>query len=600
MPRMKSANEFTQNSSEWTKPEFELRGLPQSPTPLDREQCLATKANPRRSKNETPLKPCHGLTKPAKSLFSDSSQLISTLVVEGSPQRSKSTCSDDVTEWGTGQDSRHPLKIPITASEYECSDYASHNVFDARTHAEFANLRTSTEERMKALLALVTTATLLAAGARTTVAQTWPGEAARQRINEALAQNDQPGAIPPPAPETDYLNVNPTAPAAVFAPSTGDDSCTRFAGCCDGMDPRGYKFSWAPDKWAKVGAAVRASFNSQTYAAPGLGNHFAVDNARLLTSGQVTKYVGFELNSDVALGQGFGPSSLQSPSPFNLLDAIVKVETGDAFNVWAGQFLPPSDRSTIDGPFFINGWDFPFVSAYPGVFEGRQIGAAYWGQYSGGQIKWSVGAFNGTGGSLQSPYTNPPNTPPNPNNNIQFDARVTFNFLDAEPGYYHQSTYYGQKDILALGFAIQTQHNALGTSATPANFTGLNMDFLYETSFENEGVITVEGALYKYNNQDLVTSSQQGQSGFIYLGYMFPKTISVGPVCGRVRPFTRYQQYNRDYLAPSAGLFSQGLDVGVEYVMNGPNARLTAVWSERDVVAGSRLNIFTIGAQMVF
>jgi hypothetical protein len=485
-------------------------------------------------------------------------------------------------------------------SEYECSGYASHNVFVAGTLAEFAHLRTSTEERMKALLALVTMAALLVATSGPATAQEWPGEAARQRINEALAQNEQPGAIPPTPAETDYLKYQSTAPAEVFTPSTSSDSCGRFAGCCDGLDPAGYKYQWAPDKCTKVGAAVRASFNGQSYATSGLGNYFTLNNARLLASGQVTKYVGFEVNSDVDLANGVTPASLGVPSPFNLLDAIVKVETGDAFNVWMGQFLPPSDRANISGPFYINGWDYPFVSNYPAIFQGRQLGAAYWGQYSGGQIKWSVGAFNGTGGSLQSPYTNPPDTAPNPNNNIQLDARVTFNFLDAEPGYYHQSSYYGKKDILAFGFAIQTQHNALGTAAAPANFTGMNLDFLYETKFENEGVITVEGALYKYNNSDLVTSTQQGQSGFAYVGYMFPQIFSVGPITGRFRPYTRYQQYNRDYLAPSAGLFSRGLDVGVEYVMNGPNARLTAVWSERDVVAGSRLNIFTLGAQMIF
>jgi len=41
--------------------------------------------------------------------------------------------------------------------------------------------------------------------------------------------------------------------------------------------------------------------------------------------------------------------------------------------------LPPSDRSNLSGPFFINGWDYPFVSNYPNVFEGRDDGVAYWG-----------------------------------------------------------------------------------------------------------------------------------------------------------------------------------------------------------------------------
>lgn len=392
-------------------------------------------------------------------------------------------------------------------------------------------------------------------------------------------------------------------PSTIFsmAPSTDDVACTKFAGCCDGIDPSGFKYSWAPDRWAKVGAAVRTSFNSQPASAPGVGgNFFTINNARLLTSGQITDNLGFELNSDVSLAQTASPTSLELPSTFNLLDAIVKVETSDYFHVWAGQFLPPSDRSNIDGPFYINGWDFPFVSNYPAIFQGRQLGTAYWGQWGGGMLKWSVGAFNGTGAALQSPYTNPPDSPPNASGNIQVDARVTINFLDPEPGYYHQSSYYGQKDILAIGFVVQAQNNALGTAANPANFTGISMDALFEKKLDDNGVVTVEGALYRYDNQNLVTSSQQGDSGFIYVGYMFPHVFTVGSIKGRLRPFTRYQRYNRDFLAASTGLYSQGLDLGTEYVVNGPNARLTATFSERDVIGSNRIQLFTLGAQLIF
>lgn len=379
-------------------------------------------------------------------------------------------------------------------------------------------------------------------------------------------------------------------------------SYARFRGCTDSCchDPAGFKFSWAPDKWAKVGAAVRTSFNSTSATSTGPGNYFTLNNARLLASGQVTEFVGFELNSDVALSQSPIPGSLGVPSSYDLLDAIVKIETGDLFNVWGGQFLPPSDRANIDGPFFINGWDFPFVSNFPNVFEGRQIGAAYWGQWDGGRLKWSAGAFNGTGATLQSPYTNPPDTPPNLNHNIQFDARVTLNLLDPEPGYYHQSSYYGQKDILALAFVVQTQNRATGTAANPAGFTGISTDVLFEKVLADNGVLTLEGALYQFNDQDLPTSTRQGESGFAYVGYMLPTTTNIGPVCGRWRPYSRYQQYNRDFQAPSAGLYSQGIDAGAEYVINGPNARITAVWSQRDVIAAGRIQIFTLAAQLVF
>lgn len=403
-------------------------------------------------------------------------------------------------------------------------------------------------------------------------------------------------------PESSLLPPAYTPPTALLPDQaentfgvTLDEPDRRFAGCCDAYgNPSGFTFHWAPDRWAKVGAAIHTAFNSVTPYAQGIsGSYFSIDNARLLTSGQVTEYIGFELNSDVALSQDLNAQTLAVPTSWDLLDTIAKFESSDTFNVWIGQFLPPSDRSNIDGPFFINGWDFPFVSNYPNIIQGRQIGAAYWGQYAGGIVKWSAGAFNGTGAT-------PVADAPNPFDNIQFDARVTVNFLDPEPGYYHQSSYYGKKDIFAVGFAVQAQRDATGTAADPASFVGLNVDALYERVLANEGVFTLEGAMYRYDDQNLPTSTRQGQSGFAYAGYMFPNICSIGPIRGRWRPFVRFQQYNRDFLAASTGLFSQGLDVGTEYVMNGPNARITVLWGQRDVIGGKQLQLFRVGAQVIF
>lgn len=366
-------------------------------------------------------------------------------------------------------------------------------------------------------------------------------------------------------------------------------------------DPSGFTYSWAPDRWAHVGAAIRASFNSTTTRDSRVsGNYFTLNNARLMTSGQITDIIGYELNSDVNLANGITNSGLALPSSYNLLDAIVKIETSDLFHIWMGQFLPPSDRSNIDGPFHINGFVYPFVSRYPAVFQGRQIGAAYWGELNGGQVQWSMGLFNGFGAALMSPYTNPPFSPPNTDNNIGFNARLNINLLDPEPGYYHASTYYGKKDLLAIGFALHTEHDGAGTSRNPRNFTALNMDAVYETTLADGGVVTLEGALYYYDDNDLVTSYRQGTSGFLYGGYMFPQVFSVGKIHGRFRPFVRYQKYNHDYLVPSAGLFSQGVDVGTEYVINGANAHLMAAWGNREVIGEERIQKFIVGAQVIF
>lgn len=58
-----------------------------------------------------------------------------------------------------------------------------------------------------------------------------------------------------------------------------------------------------------------------------------------------------------------------------VLDAFARFEFAALFNLWFGRFLPPADRVTLDGPYYLNAYEFPFVSNYPAIFAGRNDGA---------------------------------------------------------------------------------------------------------------------------------------------------------------------------------------------------------------------------------
>lgn len=439
-------------------------------------------------------------------------------------------------------------------------------------------------------------------------------EVGRPAVGSSASQAAQPSlAVPVDQPVGSYY-LDPEAaaqaariPAPPSSPTFQSEPVTvtpgRFIGQGNQLpDPSGFTYAWQPDRWIKVGAGVKASYRNFSNRTPGIGgSYFAVDNARLLTSGQVAEYIGFELNADISNAQGLSNSSISQPARFNFLDGIVKFEMNDSVNFWVGQFLPPSDRNNLDGPFFINGWDFPFVQNYPAIFQGRELGAVYWGQLNEGQVKWSAGFFNGTGRTVQAPFTSPPSLPPNVNGRpLQFAGRVTVNFLDPEPGYYNQSTYYGKKDILAIGLAMQTQNDAVGIAGDARNFTGLSIDGLFDKKWANNGVTTLEGALYHYDNQDLATSSQQGDSGFVYAGYFMPQVWCLGKASWRFRPFTRYQHYRHDFVNSAAGQASNGVDIGTEAVFNGHNARLMAFWGDRDIIGTGNIQMFTLGTQVLF
>ena len=89
------------------------------------------------------------------------------------------------------------------------------------------------------------------------------------------------------------------------------------------------------------------------------------------------------------------------------------------FNIWVGRFLPPSDRANLYGPYYAHHWAVytdGVQDGYPFIFQGRDNGAMYWGQF--GKVKVSAGAFDGALGDRRRHAASAP-------------ARVQVDFWDA-------------------------------------------------------------------------------------------------------------------------------------------------------------------------
>jgi hypothetical protein len=435
-------------------------------------------------------------------------------------------------------------------------------------------------------------------------------------IAPAMAQDATPGvpvAYSYAGDAKDPAAAAPAAPMDTAAPaatgSCGCDACN--SGCNECCCP---KIDWEWLDQVKVGVGIRTSYNyvqgdHGTLVTPTSGHYqnFAQDDDRIYISGKGNDYIKFTLNTEIFGIDGVGThNNFELPpgqqSVVRLMDGIVQFEMDDLFNVWVGRFLPPSDRANLCGPFYQTPYDYPFVSNYPQIFAGRDDGAAYWGQIGGGAFKWQVGAFNGTGRGFNAPLAV---DVPNQTGDLMFAARVTLNLLDPEPGYYAQSSYFGDKDILALGAALQTQTDAVGTIAAPRNFTGYSFDAMYETKLANCGVITFNGAYYNFDDQDAPiadTVAQQGTADLLEASYLTAQEYCFGKVSGHFQPFVRYQYYNYDDKAGAAGLglTREGFDAGTNYVISGYNARLTAVWENRKGQNGTEVDIYRVGAQLQF
>ena len=385
------------------------------------------------------------------------------------------------------------------------------------------------------------------------------------------------------------------------------DGCRKCGGC-------GHCFSWGEDTYLKIGAGLRFSYNAIENGNPrgGTKQDFNLNNARIYLSGQGHERLGFEFNTDINNAQGFDVNSNGFGSldegEVRILDAVIKLKLTDHVNAWFGRFLPPSDRSNLSGPYYLNAWNFPFVQfGFPNIFQGRDDGAALWGEYGGGVFKWQVGVFEGesVGGPV---FIGHPAT-----DNLMFSGRMVLNLLDPEPGYYNSSTYYGEKDILAIGVSVMHRQDALADFVPPgtADYTGWNIDTLFETKLGNRGVVTLETAYYDFNDNGGVipgngpvtlppsSGARQGESYFILGSYLFPRKFCVLNVNGQFQVSGRYQQYERDAIATLAGSTDDQVDVQLNYIMFGHNARISGVWSQLDS-GTSQSDTFTLGTQLQF
>jgi len=246
-----------------------------------------------------------------------------------------------------------------------------------------------------------------------------------------------------------------------------------------------------------VGAGLRTSFTHTDPESGDSSDRFLLDSARIYISGPVVSKLKFMFNTEYD-----GASN-----KIGVLDAVARVELSPKFNVWAGRFLPPSDRANLYGPYYANQWGVytdGIQDGYPFVFQGRDNGVVYWGDFAK-KVKVSLGAFDGPTATGR--------------HEVLVAARVQIDFWDPEEGYYLNGTYYGEKNLLAIGGATQVQS---GDTAT-------TVDFLMERKVGNGGAVTIESEYANYNRLGGYDGAYAKSQGAYVLGsYLFPKKVGMG------------------------------------------------------------------------
>lgn len=410
---------------------------------------------------------------------------------------------------------------------------------------------------------------------------------------------EAPATEPPVAEPAPAASPEPQAPAPAAAAATPQPvslAVPAVAAPAASEAPAPAAVAPAEDKpRVSVGVGLRAGLSVDPQGGPPPDRKLTLDatdnlDLRPYFSGQLNDYIGFEGNIDATTGG------------VAVLDAVAKLTLDELFNIWVGQFLPPSERANLSGPYYQNSWNYPgFVHAFPFDYAGRDRGVAIQGQVNGGVFKYQLGMFD-----LE---------PGNPAGNGRFAGRLVLNLLDPEPGYYNASTYYGEKDVFAVGATVQVQDATDDPAAD--DLLGLQFDLLFEKNLDASGVLSLEGSLWSFDTDAGYTANPsadadgdgmadggpgnafvaanptgKGISFFVLAAWMTADEIGIGHLQPNARLEYRKLDANSD-----AGLKFDG---GLAYIIDGHNTRLALVYSHTkdDSGAGVDSDAIQFGTQI--
>ena len=297
-----------------------------------------------------------------------------------------------------------------------------------------------------------------------------------------------------------------------------------------------------------VGAGLQTSYDhTNTVGAPSTDS-FQVDHLRLYVNGPVTENIKFMFNTDYD----------STSNKIEVLDAVAQFEMSPKFNVWVGRFLPPSDRANLYGPFYSHEWATftdGVQDGYPSIYQGRDNGVAYWGTFAK-KIKVSAGVFDG--GSVDG------------NRKIVGAARVQIDFWDPEDGYYLNGTYYGDKNLLAIGGATQVQDGHAASTA----------DFLLEKKLPNGGSFSIESEYSNYNRLGGYNFAYAKSQGAYGLGsYLFPKIVHISKLNGKFEILGKFAK--ADFTHGTTQNYNQKTtEVNFNYVIKQFKARVMTFYKD--------------------
>jgi hypothetical protein len=291
-----------------------------------------------------------------------------------------------------------------------------------------------------------------------------------------------------------------------------------------------------------------------------------------------------------------------------IIDAYAIANFNEHLNLKVGLTKIPLTRANLDDCFAPLSQDRSmFVySAYgtsPAKFA-RDLGGVATGRFFNDRLTYFAGIFQGREGSssVQNPLDGRTYTSTNaPKTNLEYVGRLTWDFMDSEGGSGYQGTYFGEKNVLNIGFGMAYQPNAVYknvsynaitgastiTNGDTADYKAYAVDLMYEQKLPF-GVVTATGQYLKTDFEDAwktnnnpgdhlaVVAGMNGQKegGYGKAAYILP--ITVGKA-GKIQPYGLYEYWEFARLLGKNNQIINQYGGGLNYyILGDQRVRLTA------------------------
>jgi len=307
---------------------------------------------------------------------------------------------------------------------------------------------------------------------------------------------------------------------------------------------------------------------TENAATDAFAQNLFVRRVRVLLGGQVAKNVTFFFETDSPnLGKVVGGSKVTSG--LIVQDAFVSWKLSDEFTIDGGLILTGIAHNSLQSAASLMPVDYgPHSFLFSGPEQnvvGRDTGFQLRGYPAKKKLEYRVGIWQG-------------NRDAQSRNALRGTARLQYNFLDADTGFFYSGTSMGKKKVFAIGGGCDFQKNYKSYAAD-----------VFVDHPVGAGAVSGQVDWIRYDGGDFLASLPKQDVIYAEGGYFVPKA--------KVLPF--FTVSSKNVSGTDAGDETRW-SVGLGYLPFGHNFNIKAAYGKVDPKVGRSADQFTIQMQAFY